>query len=261
VWEHGDPSEKLLKGTVLKPKTKPGRILVLIAARDEANGIGPTLNELSAILQEVDVVVVDGGSRDRTVEIAKDCGAHVIAQQDEGKGDALRRALPHIDRDPEYVVLIDADYTYPAKAIPEMVDLLDRYQGIGMVCGNRFNAHFRLRGMKNMFYFGNRFLASMHNLLNGVQMRDPLTGLRVVRWSLLKKWTPRSKGFDIEVELNHHVERQGYNIVEVPIYYRPRLGEKKLKMRHGVRILRRILAESLSQAKWAERTRSNRQAE
>jgi dolichol-phosphate mannosyltransferase len=242
-------TEKLLKGKGLEERTETGRILVLIAARDEMHGIGPTLNELHMVLKDADMVVVDGGSHDRTVEIAKDHGAHVIAQQDEGKGDALRQALPQIERNPDYVVLIDADYTYPAKAIPEMVDILDQHQDIGMVCGNRFNSHFRLKGMKNMFYFGNRFLASMHNLLNGVQMRDPLTGLRVVRWSLLKRWTPRSKGFDIEVELNHHIERLGYNIVEVPIYYRTRLGEKKLKMRHGVRILRRILAESLSQAR------------
>ena len=40
----------------------------------------------------------------------------------------------------------------------------------------------------------------------------------------------KSKGFDIEVELNHRVEREGFGIVEVPIQYRVRLGEKKLKI-------------------------------
>jgi hypothetical protein len=61
----------------------------------------------------------------------------------------------------------------------------------------------------------------------------------------LKDWTPKSQGFDVEVELNHHVERQGYGIVEVPISYRPRLGEKKLKPKHGATILKRILTESI----------------
>jgi hypothetical protein len=41
------------------------------------------------------------------------------------------------------------------------------------------------------------------------------------------------------------VERKGFRTVEIPIYYRPRLGEKKLKLRHGVTILKRILAESI----------------
>jgi hypothetical protein len=75
-------------------------------------------------------------------------------------------------------------------------------------------------------------------------MRDPLTGLRVIRGEILREWMPRSKGFDIEVELNHRVERKGYSITEVDIGYRPRLGEKKLKLRHGAAILKRILLES-----------------
>ena len=54
----------------------------------------------------------------------------------------------------------------------------------------------------------------------------------------------KSKGFDIEVELNHLVERKGFGIVEVPIVYRPRLGEKKLKARHGASILKRIMLET-----------------
>jgi dolichol-phosphate mannosyltransferase len=77
-------------------------------------------------------------------------------------------------------------------------------------------------------------------------MRDPLTGLRVVRWEIIKDWLPRSKGFDVEAELNYLVERKGYRIREIPIHYRKRLGEKKLKLRHGFTILRRILAEALT---------------
>ncbi len=88
-------------------------------------------------------------------------------------------------------------------------------------------------------------MATAHRVLNGVDMNDPLTGLRVVRWRILKGWKPRSKGFDIEAELNHRVERYGYEIEEVPIPYRTRLGEKKLKLRHGLVIFRRIVAESL----------------
>ncbi len=98
--------------------------------------------------------------------------------------------------------------------------------------------------MKNVFFTGNRLLAFSHNLLNGINLRDPLTGLRVIRWSILKGWRPKSKGFDVEVELNHFVENSGFGIVEIPIIYRARLGEKKLKLRHGVTIFRRILSES-----------------
>src|SRR4030042_129235 len=92
--------------------------------------------------------------------------------------------------------------------------------------------------LSGIFYLGNRFIAFTHNLLNGVALDDPLTGLRVVRAGIFRKWKVKSKGFDIEVELNHHVERMGFGIAEVPIKYRGRLGEKKLGAKHGVEILR-----------------------
>jgi dolichol-phosphate mannosyltransferase len=99
--------------------------------------------------------------------------------------------------------------------------------------------------LKHPFYIGNRLLALAQRVLNGVHMNDPLTGLRIVRWKILKSWKPKSKGFDIEAELNHRVERRGYQITEIPIPYRTRLGEKKLKLRHGFSILKRIVRESL----------------
>jgi len=89
-------------------------------------------------------------------------------------------------------------------------------------------------------------LAFSHSFLNGVDLQDPLTGLRVVRADILRKWPIKSKGFDIEVELNNQVGKQGFETIEVPIGYRERLGEKKLKMRHGASILKRILFESFN---------------
>lgn len=220
-------------------------LLVLVAALDEEEGIGPTLAELKRCLPKYALVVVDGNSRDRTVKIAKKFGANVIYQIGKGKGDALSHAIKQIRGDFDYVVLTDADYTYPADFIPEMIRLLDETPEVGMVCGNRFNSHFHLEHMGDRFYFGNRAIAFAHNLLNGVNLRDPLTGLRVVRWEIMKDWQPRSDGFDIEVELNHQVERKGFGILEIPISYRSRLGEKKLKIRDGFTILRRIMSESL----------------
>jgi glycosyltransferase involved in cell wall biosynthesis len=219
--------------------------LVLMAALDEEEGVGFTIAELKQHLRNSRVLVIDGNSKDKTVHVAKSWGADVIYQNGTGKGDAIGHAIKHVSEDFDYVVLTDADYTYPAVFIPKMTEILEENPQVGMVCGNRFNSHFDLRGMHNLFYLGNRTLAFAHNLLNGIELRDPLTGLRVVRWEILKNWEPKSAGFDVEVELNHHVERQGYEIVEIPIFYRPRLGEKKLKLRHGITIFKRMLTESM----------------
>jgi glycosyltransferase involved in cell wall biosynthesis len=219
-------------------------VLAIIAALNEEEGVGLTIAELRQYLEKPWVLVVDGKSWDRTVEIAKNLDVDVILQEGKGKGDAIAFAIKQVNADVDYVVFTDADYTYPAEYVPRMIKILEENPKVGMVCGNRFNSHFDLKDMRNMFYFGNRFLAFTHNMLNGVGMRDPLTGLRVVRWKILKGWRPKSRGFDVEVELNHHVERQGYGIAEVPIPYRPRLGEKKLKLQHGAAILKRILLET-----------------
>jgi len=220
-------------------------VLAIIAALNEEEGVGPTIAELRQYLEKPWVLVVDGNSSDRTVEVAKSLDADVIFQDGKGKGDAIACAIKQVNVDVDYIVFTDADYTYPAEYVPRMIRILEENPKLGMVCGNRFNSHFDLKEMHSMFYFGNRLLAFTHNMLNGVAMRDPLTGLRVVRWKILKNWTPKSKGFDVEVELNHHVERQGYGIIEISIPYRPRLGEKKLKLKHGVTILRRIMGEAL----------------
>jgi glycosyltransferase involved in cell wall biosynthesis len=239
-------SEKVLllseKGEYSSPS-----LLVLMAALEEEKGIGPTIAELKQYLGDSPILVVDGKSRDQTVNIAKDMGADILFQEGKGKGDAVGCAIKRVGKDVDYVIFTDADYTYPAMFLPGMIRLLEENPEIGMVCGNRFNSRLHIEAMRNTYYFGNRVLAFTHNLLNGVALRDPLTGLRVVRGEIIRSWRPKSNNFDIEVEMNHYVERQGYNIVEVEIPYRARMGQKKLKISHGITILKRILLEKFAE--------------
>jgi len=113
-----------------------------------------------------------------------------------------------------------------------------------MVCGNRFSGYLDLKGLNGFFYLGNRLISFTQNILNGVWLADPLTGLRALRAEILRRWNVKSKGFDVEVELNHHVKLEGFSIAEIPIKYRERLGEKKLGVRHGAEIFKRIMLEA-----------------
>ncbi len=218
---------------------------VIIAALNEEQGIGLTISEMQESLGPSRVLVVDGNSTDRTVEVAKDLGVDILSQDGKGKGDAIEKALRYTEEDVEYIVLTDADYTYPAEYVPQMIEILKHNPDIGMVCGNRFNGDVDGKALRTRFYFGNKMLSFAHTLLNGVNMRDPLTGLRVIRAEAVRDWDIKSDGFDIEVELNRQIERKGFKIAEVPIKYRQRLGEKKLKIKHGVGILKRILLETI----------------
>ena len=221
-------------------------VTVVIAALNEKRGIGPTLQELIDVLDNPFCLVVDGNSHDGTGEIAKELGAESLVQEGKGKGDALFKGIKQLNSDARYVVFIDADYTYPAEYVPGMVKVLEENHDVGMVIGNRFNGEYNFdKTITNPFYIGNRLLAFAQYVVNGIKLEDPLSGLRVIRSDVFENWEPKSKSFDIEVELNSIVNREGYRIVEVPIKYRTRLGKKKLGLRHGLGIMKRILAESL----------------
>jgi len=217
---------------------------VFIAALNEEEGIGATISELSESIHAQRIFVIDGNSHDRTVEVAKDHGAEILFQDGRGKGDALAKAVQCMGEDAKCVIITDADYTYPAKYAPEMIQILEQMPQVGMVCGNRYSKQLEGNAFQGRFTFGNKLLAFAHSFFNSVYLQDPLTGLRAIRADILRKWVIKSKGFDIEVELNNQVGKQGFETHEIPIEYRKRLGEKKLKMRDGATILKRILSES-----------------
>ena len=222
-------------------------ISVIIATLNEEEGIGPTIGEMQKILHNPYMVVIDGNSIDRTIEIAKNMGADVMLQEGRGKGDAMFQGIKTLASKVPYIVFTDADYTYPAQYIPQMIELLEANPRVGMVIGNRFKGQYNLsKTITNPFYVGNKLLAFAQLVMNGINLGDPLSGLRVVRTEALDGWKPKSKGFDVEAEMNTTVERRGYGIMEVPIDYRNRMGEKKLKLRHGLGIMKRILAESFT---------------
>ena len=225
---------------------KDGRnkISVVIASLDEEEGIGLTIEELQRNLGYPHIIVVDGKSVDKTAEIAKNMGAEVFLQEGKGKGDALFQGFKRLSPEDQYVIFTDADFTYPAEYLPKMIAVLDQDAQVGMVIGNRFKGENSQKSLTNAFYLGNRLLAFAQHAVNGIKLEDPLSGLRVVRGNILEGWKPKSKGFDVEAELNYRVEQKGFKIVEIPIDYRVRLGEKKLKLRHGFGILKRIISES-----------------
>lgn len=231
---------------MMKNKMSRSPVTVIIPTLNEEIGIGSTMLELQMFLEDAHYLVVDGNSTDRTVKVARLLNAEVLHQDGKGKGGAIAQALKQVNSDTRYVVFIDADYTYPADNITKMINILDENLDVGMVIGNRFNSHLKLGAMGNIFYFGNRIIALLHSLLNGTNLRDPLTGLRVIRWEILKEWNPKSQGFDIEVELNYYFSKRLSRVVEIPIHYRERLGKKKLSLKHGFTIFKRIVHQFLA---------------
>jgi glycosyltransferase involved in cell wall biosynthesis len=105
---------------------------VVIAALNEEAGIGITMAEISRNMDNCQILVVDGHSHDRTVEIAKDAGANVLFQDGIGKGDAVAKGFGCKDLDSNFIALTDADFTYPAEYIPKMISILESNPWVGL---------------------------------------------------------------------------------------------------------------------------------
>jgi len=206
-------------------------ITVVIPTLNEREGIGKVIDEvLSLGIPRDRVVVIDGGSSDGTDEIARSKGIKVIRQEGRGKADALKTALKIIET--PYALVMDGDYTYPAKHIPELVrEAIER--GLDEVIGAR------LEGKENIPVvnrFGNRLLNITFNLLFGARLRDVLSGMYLVRVRSLRDALFEVKGFSIESEIAAHILSTSGSIGEVPITYRRRVGSKKLRVADGLRI-------------------------
>lgn len=213
-----------------------GLVTIILPAKDEASGIGETLDRLPvetlhAEGYDVEVVVLDGHSRDKTRSIAMHKGAKVITDPGRGKGIALRAARRRLRGN--YIVMLDADGSYAADAIPRMLDPLARGEA-DIVMGDR---HPLPGAMSQLHRFGNAMLSLEASVLYGTRCHDVCTGIWAFRASALRSMPLRSRGFEIEAELFSLANRMGIRIAHVPVDYLPRAGETKLSAtRDGLRI-------------------------
>ncbi|MDD5417520.1 MAG: glycosyltransferase family 2 protein [Candidatus Nanoarchaeia archaeon] len=212
----------------------------------------PTLNEemnISTILQEakkikIKSIVIDGNSKDRTVEFAKRGGAEVIIQNGKGKGSAVIQAFKYIIKKYpkyKYIAMIDGDLTYPVHDIPSLVNSFS--EGVVMVNGSRLNKMMEKGAMTKLNFIGNKFLNGFANLLHKTGTQDILSGLKIFDVYAVKKILPymKAEGFSTETEMTILLSRIG-KIKDCPIKYSKRGGETKLSpLRVGYRILDTII--------------------
>lgn len=236
-----EASSRLLSTATGRPEA-----IVIVPAFREPDGIELTLREIKSQMNGTKLLAVVRDDGDETLTHASALASDTITQISKGKGRAFAEALTHIKNNggpPANVVLMDADGTYPADRIMAMLKILRENPSIGMVLGNRFaepNGNDDTSSI-NPYFVGNRLLSFAHRVLNGINLQDPLTGMRAIRYSMLDGWEPEAKGFDIEVELNHRVTSAGGSICEIPVTYRHRVGQKKLRVHHGLGILLRMI--------------------
>lgn len=207
----------------------------------------PTLNEEKAVGEVIDelnkkgysnILVVDGHSNDKTVEIAKSKGARVVIQEGKGKTDAIKSCIKHLNT--EYTLFMDCDFTYDPKDIEKFLDKICDYDE---VIGDR---NLKTQNMSKLNRVGNSIITKFFNLVISTDLTDVLSGMYMLKTELLKQIELKTKGFQLEVELAAKAAENG-KVIQVPINYRPRMGESNISpVREGWNNIRDILKFSYS---------------
>jgi glycosyltransferase involved in cell wall biosynthesis len=216
---------------------KPSVSIILPTLNEEAT-IGKVIDEIprQALAQKgynVSIWAVDGNSPDKTREIAREKGAKVIIEPRKGKGRAMLTAFQAVNAD--FVFMLDADYTYPATYILEMLGHLQDHSNI--VIGSRLKGKIEKGAMSRLNIIGNHLLTLMANVLYQSKTSDLCSGFWGFRGEVLKDLNLSADGFDFEADLFIQISRGGYSIAHVPITYRRRPTKQKLhSLRDGLKI-------------------------
>jgi glycosyltransferase involved in cell wall biosynthesis len=223
------------------------RVDVVIPTRNEEENIAVVINQLkeSGLHR---ILVIDANSTDRTTEIARELGAHVVMQEGRGKGAALRQAFIHEWVDGDVIVMMDADCSMSAQEIPRLIKALDL--GADVAKGSRFLPRGGSQDLNLIRKIGNKILVLLVNVLFDTSYSDLCYGFGAFRRGALLRLSPilSSRHFEIETEICIKARKLRLRVVEVPsVELRRNGGKSNLStFRDGFRILRSIVWELLS---------------
>lgn len=217
------------------------RLAVVIPCYNEAVTIQKVIGDFRHELPDAAIVVIDNNSTDGTAKIAAEAGAHVLTEKRQGKGNAIKTMFDAVDAD--FYILVDGDDTYYAEDVHRLLPPLFDDEA-DMVVGSR------LEGVTNesmtlLHQFGNRLLLNIINLTFRINLKDFLSGYKLMNRKFVQSVPILSSGFEIEAELVLQALENGLRIQELPIRYRarPEGSESKLKsFRDGTRNLLTIIS-------------------
>jgi hypothetical protein len=186
-----------------------------------------------------EVIVVDNGSTDRSVEIAAAEGARVIHERRRGYGNAYLRGFAEARG--EVIVMGDSDDTYDFSDLSALIEPLEN--GYDMVLGNRFRGGMSAEAMPWAHrHLGTPAINALIRLFSGIRIGDSQSGLRAFRRDAHPQMRLRSGGMELASEMLVRAARTGMRITEVPAPYGVRLAPSKLStVRDGWRHLRFLL--------------------
>src|SRR5438128_1858819 len=225
------------------------RISVIVPVFNEEETVAQVLTSLSQVPLDLEVVVVDDASTERTWEILQELSQQepfttyrfVRHNHNQGKGAGLRTGFGLVSG--ELVTVQDADMEYDPQDIPTLVRKWE-------AASNKKTAVYGYRdlsGQKFTTRWGNRFLTAVTNILFGSRIHDMETCYKLIPGTLARSLPMEGRRFEIEPEITSCILQAGYQILEVPISYKPRVAKKLNPWKDGWPALAMLLRRRFSQ--------------
>ncbi|EMR73596.1 glycosyl transferase [Thermoplasmatales archaeon SCGC AB-539-N05] len=207
---------------------------IVLPTLNEEKGVGKTIDSINKRWfkknkHELEILIVDGNSKDKTREIAKKKGAKIIVEKRKGYGRAYKTGLPKTTGD--IIVTGDADATYPFDKIHKYVQqLLDK--NLDFITTDRF-AGLKHGSMSIKHRFGNWILSTTLQVLFHVKIKDSQSGMWIFRKNALSKIQPLEKfndgmPFSEEIKIEMFTAKN-VKTLEMPSVLSARAGEAKIQ--------------------------------
>ena len=203
------------------------KIAVLIPCYNERQTIKKVVEDYKCALPDATIYVYDNNSSDNSDIIARDAGAVVRYERQQGKGNVIRRMFREIDA--LCYIMVDGDDTYPSNHAMEMADLVLE-KNADLVVGDRLSSTYFTENKRPMHNLGNSMVRKAINSLFRSNIKDIMTGYRAFSYQFVKSFPVLSTGFEIETEMSIHAVDKNMFIDNVIIEYRDRPDGSESKL-------------------------------
>lgn len=219
------------------------KIAIIIPVYNEEKDIEKVVSDFKRELPEADIYVYDNNSKDSTIKLAKEAGAIIRHEYNQGKGNVVRRMFREVEAD--IYVMVDGDNTYPANEVHKLIEPIKNGTA-DMVVGERIsNGSYKSENKKILHSFGNNLVRDTINKLFNTKLKDIMSGYRAFNNIFVKNMPVLSQKFEIETEMTLYALDKKFIIKEIPIIYKDRQKGSNSKVntiRDGIRVIRKIIS-------------------
>lgn len=218
------------------------KTVILIPCYNESKTIGKVVSDFKKVMPHADIYVYDNNSTDGTDEIAKNAGAIVRYEYQQGKGNVVKSMFREISAD--CYIMVDGDDTYPAETATEIEKLILNGEA-DMVIGDRLSSTYFEENDRLFHNTGNRVVRKFINMFFNCDLNDIMTGMRGFSYNFVKSFPISSKEFEIETEMSVFALINNFKIKEIPVEYRDRIEGSESKLNtysDGLKVLRMIFS-------------------